>query len=170
MIIAIVYNLELKPGFEHYRSVQGERASLQADFARKQLKRSAMDKKFFLQKLDKLEHQFAKLPKCLPSQNALRGAVQDILSKGVGEGLIFELFEPETEVANSLYTELPINIKVFGSYYQLVQFLRHMIKNHSAAHILNFEMAASSKPSEERLQMNMRLIICRIREDEPNGY
>jgi len=47
----------------------------------------------------------------------------DISQTGLSSGLEFELFQPLSEVPTEFYAELPISIKVKGSYHQLGEFV-----------------------------------------------
>jgi len=49
--------------------------------------------------------------------------LSDINQAGLGRGLQFELFKPATqETTSEFYAELPINIRVTGSYHELGSF------------------------------------------------
>jgi type IV pilus assembly protein PilO len=48
--------------------------------------------------------------------------VTDVNQAGLGRGLQFELFKPEAETRRDFYAELPIRIKVTGSYHDIAAF------------------------------------------------
>ena len=48
--------------------------------------------------------------------------LSDINQAGLGRGLQFELFKPGQVVARDYYAELPINIRVSGSYHDIASF------------------------------------------------
>ena len=48
--------------------------------------------------------------------------LSDINQAGIGRGLQFELFKPGQVAVNDYYAELPINIKVAGSYHDVGAF------------------------------------------------
>jgi len=64
----------------------------------------------------------ATLEKQLPSKAEMDALLSDINQAGVGRGLRFELFKPGQVVVKNYYAELPINIKVAGSYHDVAEF------------------------------------------------
>lgn len=62
------------------------------------------------------------LLKQLPDKSQMDGLLTDINQAGIGRGLEFELFKPGTEKPSALYAEMPINIRVLGSYHDLGAF------------------------------------------------
>jgi type IV pilus assembly protein PilO len=67
-----------------------------------------------------------RLEKQLPSKAEMAALLSDINQAGVGRGLQFELFKPGQEVVRDYYAELPIDIKVTGSYHDLGAFAADM--------------------------------------------
>jgi type IV pilus assembly protein PilO len=64
----------------------------------------------------------ATLEKQLPSKAEMDALLSDINQAGLGRGLQFELFKPGQVVVKDYYAELPINIKVTGSYHDVGSF------------------------------------------------
>ncbi|WP_019139679.1 type 4a pilus biogenesis protein PilO [Noviherbaspirillum massiliense] len=64
----------------------------------------------------------ATLEKQLPSKAEMDALLSDINQAGLGRGLQFELFKPGQVVVKNYYAELPINIKVTGSYHDVGAF------------------------------------------------
>ncbi len=64
----------------------------------------------------------ATLEKQLPSKAEMDALLSDINQAGLGRGLQFELFKPGQVVVKDYYAELPINIKVSGSYHDVAAF------------------------------------------------
>lgn len=62
------------------------------------------------------------LEKQLPSKAEMDALLSDINQAGVGRGLQFELFKPGAIGVKEYYAELPINIKLVGSYHDLGAF------------------------------------------------
>ena len=52
----------------------------------------------------------------------------DINQAGLGRGLQFELFRPGNEVVKDFYAELPITVRVTGSYHDLGAFVGDVAK------------------------------------------
>jgi type IV pilus assembly protein PilO len=67
-----------------------------------------------------------RLQKQLPSKAEMAALLSDINQAGVGRGLQFELFKPGQVVVRDYYAELPIDIKVSGSYHDIGSFTGDM--------------------------------------------
>lgn len=66
------------------------------------------------------------LEKQLPSKAEMDALLSDINQAGLGRGLQFELFKPGQVVVKDYYAELPIDIKVTGSYHDIGAFTGDM--------------------------------------------
>lgn len=62
------------------------------------------------------------LEKQLPSKAEMDALLSDINQAGLGRGLQFELFKPGQVVVKDYYAELPINIKITGTYHDVGAF------------------------------------------------
>ncbi|USX27499.1 type 4a pilus biogenesis protein PilO [Oxalobacteraceae bacterium OTU3CINTB1] len=67
-----------------------------------------------------------RLQKQLPSKAEMAALLTDINQAGAGRGLQFELFKPAQVVVKDYYAELPIDIKVTGSYHDIGAFAGDM--------------------------------------------
>ena len=67
-----------------------------------------------------------RLEKQLPSKAEMAALLSDINQAGVGRGLQFELFKPGLVGLRDYYAELPIDIKVTGSYHDIGAFAGDM--------------------------------------------
>jgi type IV pilus assembly protein PilO len=67
-----------------------------------------------------------RLQKQLPSKAEMASLLTDINQAGSGRGLQFELFKPAQVVIKDYYAELPIDIKVTGSYHNIGAFASDM--------------------------------------------
>jgi type IV pilus assembly protein PilO len=67
-----------------------------------------------------------RLQKQLPSKAEMAALLSDINQAGIGRGLQFELFKPGQVVVKDYYAELPIDIKVTGSYHDVGAFAGDM--------------------------------------------
>jgi type IV pilus assembly protein PilO len=69
-----------------------------------------------------------RLEKQLPSKAEMAALLSDINQAGLGRGLQFELFKPGQVAVRDYYAELPIDIKVSGSYHDIGEFAADMAK------------------------------------------
>ena len=80
-----------------------------------------------LQMVD-IEKTFGALLKQLPDKSQMDGLLTDINQAGLGRGLEFELFKPGQETQAEFYAEMPISIKVLGTYHDLGAFATDISK------------------------------------------
>ncbi len=86
-------------------------------------KKHAIDLPAYRKQLVDIESQFGALLKQLPGKSEMDALLTDINQAGLGRGLQFELFRPATaESAKEFYAELPISIRLTGSYHDIGSF------------------------------------------------
>jgi type IV pilus assembly protein PilO len=86
-------------------------------------KKLAIDLPLYKKRLDDIEKQFGTLLKQLPGKSEMDALLIDINQAGLGRGLQFDLFKPAArETTRDFYAELPITIKVTGSYHDIGAF------------------------------------------------
>ncbi|NOX26715.1 MAG: type 4a pilus biogenesis protein PilO [Gammaproteobacteria bacterium] len=94
---------------------------LKQTFERKQNKAANLDA-YREQKVE-MEQSFGAMLRQLPSKTEVAELLVDISQAGIANGLNFELFKPAGEVPIEFYEELPIKIRVTGSYHEFGQFV-----------------------------------------------
>ncbi len=85
-------------------------------------KRQAINLDAYKQQLKDIERSFGALLKQLPNKSEMDALLTDINQAGLGRGLQFELFKPGTEKIGDFYAELPISVRLTGSYHDLGAF------------------------------------------------
>ncbi|MBX9811724.1 MAG: type 4a pilus biogenesis protein PilO [Burkholderiales bacterium] len=86
-------------------------------------KKQAINLPAYLRQKENIEKQFGALLKQLPGKSEMDALLTDINQAGLGRGLQFELFKPAPqEIMRDFYAELPITIKVTGSYHDIGAF------------------------------------------------
>ncbi|MEN2426480.1 type 4a pilus biogenesis protein PilO [Chromobacterium vaccinii] len=94
------------------------------------LKQTFIDKKRQAVNLDALEQQlkeidasFGALLKQLPTKSDMDTLLTEINQAGIGRGLQFDLFKPGAETRTAEMAEVPITIRLTGSYNDLAAFV-----------------------------------------------
>lgn len=86
-------------------------------------KRLAVNLEAYRQQREEIEQAFGALLKQLPNRKEMESLLVDINQAGLGRGLAFELFRPSpSENVTEFYAELPVSLKVTGSYHDLGAF------------------------------------------------
>jgi len=92
-------------------------------------KKLAVNLEAYKQQRVEIEQAFGALLKQLPNKSEMDALLIDINQAGLGRGLSFELFKPaEKENFTEFYAELPVYIKVKGSYHDLGAFASDVAK------------------------------------------
>ena len=100
---------------------QDEEAKLRVSYSEKKAKAVNLD--LYVQQLKEIEQAFGALLKQLPNKSEMDALLTDINQAGLGRGLQFELFRPATrERIADFYAELPITVKVTGTYHDMGAF------------------------------------------------
>jgi type IV pilus assembly protein PilO len=121
LIIFASYWFDWQNQLEQISAEQQKEAQLRTTFLEK--KKQAIDLPAYRKQLQDIEKQFGALLKQLPGKSEMDALLTDINQAGLGRGLQFELFKPATsETQRDFYAELPITIKVSGSYHDLGAF------------------------------------------------
>ena len=77
----------------------------------------------YRRQMEEMGEQFGTLLRQLPNKTEVPNLLVDITQAGLGRGLDFVLFKPEKEAPLDFYAELPVSIKVTGTYHELAQFV-----------------------------------------------
>jgi type IV pilus assembly protein PilO len=103
--------------------LDGERSKeveLRADYQKKLVK--AVSLEALKKQREQIQQYVIQLEKQLPSKAEMAALLSDINQAGLGRSLQFELFKPGQVVAKDYYAELPISIRVTGSYHDIGAF------------------------------------------------
>jgi type IV pilus assembly protein PilO len=129
MILGLLFLLILLAGgffdwrdqFEALDKAQDTETKLKEAYASKKAK--AVNLELYVQQLKEIEQSFGALLKQLPNKSEMDALLTDINQAGLGRGLQFELFRPATtEKVAEFYAELPISVRVTGTYHDMGAF------------------------------------------------
>ena len=99
-----------------------EELTLRGTFKSKHSK--AVNLEVYQQQLADIERSFGALLRQLPGRTEVPSLLVDISQVGVGAGLEEKLFQPaSSENKKDFYAELPIKIRLTGSYHQMGEFV-----------------------------------------------
>lgn len=112
--------------FAELEAKRQEEAKLKDDWVAK--KKLAINLDEYRNQLVEIERSFGALLKQLPNRAEMESLLVDINQAGLGRGLQFELFKPGAEVVKDFYAELPITIKISGTYHDLGAFAGDIAK------------------------------------------
>ena len=115
------YVWDTKGQIEELEAGQAAETKLKADYLNK--KRQAVNLDLHRQQLREIDTQFGALLRQLPNRSQMDALLVDINQAGLGRGLQFDLFKPaQSESTREFYAELPIQVKVVGTYHDMGAF------------------------------------------------
>lgn len=128
-------------------------------------KKKAINLDLHRQQLREIDSSFGALLKQLPNKAQMDGLLNDINQAGLGRGLEFELFRPAGgELSKEFYAELPISLKVTGTYHDIGAFASD-VGQLSRIVTLN-DVSISSIGKDGRLNMDATARTFRYLDDE----
>ncbi len=98
-----------------------EEQELRATFEERQTKTANFDA--YRAQLAEIERSFGTMLRQLPGRTEVPNLLVDISQTGLGAGLEERLFQPMGEIRREFYAELPIKIRLTGSYHELGDFV-----------------------------------------------
>jgi type IV pilus assembly protein PilO len=103
------------------QKAEADEADLRSQFENKQQRAANLDA--YKAQLAEMERSFGAMLRQLPGKTEVPNLLVDISQTGLAAGLQEKLFQPGTEKSNGFYAELPIKIKLVGSYHQFGAFV-----------------------------------------------
>lgn len=121
VVIFAAYWFDWSDQLDRLEKVRQEEMQLRESFLAK--KKQAINLDTYRQQLREIDQSFGALLKQLPNRSEMDALLVDINQAGLGRGLEFELFKPApNETMSEFYAELPVRIRVSGSYHDLGHF------------------------------------------------
>ncbi len=112
--------------FAELETKQREEETLKQQYLDK--KRQAVNLDLYTQQLAEIDRSFGALLKQLPDKSEIEALLIEVNQAGLGRGLQFELFKPGQEQMKDFYAELPISVKINGSYHDFGAFAADIAK------------------------------------------
>lgn len=100
-----------------------------------------------------IERTFGALLRQLPDKSQMDGLLTDINQAGLGRGLEFELFKPGQESQAEFYAEMPISIKVLGTYHDLGAFATDISKLSRIVTLNDISVSSNNKDASKDVKM-----------------
>lgn len=115
------YFVYINGKIDEFKKSEKKEVSLKEEFI--DMKKEAINIPVYQNQLKEIETTFGTILKQLPNKLNMDDLIRDINQAGLSRNLEFVLFEPEkTEIKKEFYAELPINIEVKGTFYDVGSF------------------------------------------------
>jgi type IV pilus assembly protein PilO len=132
---------------------QAEESQLRSTFREKHLK--AVNLEVYEQQLKDIERSFGALLRQLPGKTEVPSLLVDISQTGVAAGLEEKLFQPAPEEKKDFYAELPIKIRLSGSFHEFGEFVSGIAALPRIVTLHNIEIKPDSKDQYDQLTLDL---------------
>ena len=124
LLIGVVFSgywFDWRNQVQQLDAARSKEQQLRTSFLGKQ--KQAVNLDAYREQLATIEQEFGEMLKQLPNKSEMEALLTDINQAGLGRGLQFILFKPAPKESKSeFYAELPISIKLKGSYHDMGAF------------------------------------------------
>ncbi len=103
------------------KKLKGENSLLLSSLETKTIYTVEFDEEII--KNNKFSEQLNNLMLSIPSHEYIADHLNNITSIGLANGLVFTLYKPEVILINDLFSVIPINVKLFGTYNEICLFI-----------------------------------------------
>ena len=131
---------------------QRDELKLKDEFVAK--KKQSVNLALYTQQLSEIDRSFGALLKQLPDKSEVESLLIEINQSGMGRGLQFELFKPGQEVSKDFYAELPINVRITGSYHDFGAFAGDIGRLSRIVTLNNISITTDPKTKDGSLVMD----------------
>lgn len=162
LLVSLIF-LVVSVGLVYYFVWNGQRPKLQqaeqeeqelrATFDQKQRKAANFDQ--YKAQLAEMERTFGAMLRQLPGKTEVPSLLVDISQTGLAAGLEEKLFQPSNEVRRDFYAELPIKIRLTGSYHELGTFVSGIAALPRIVTLHDIEMKPEDKDSLDQLVLDV---------------
>jgi type IV pilus assembly protein PilO len=115
------YFLDIEDQYKALEQVENTEQELRLDFEGKQAKAANLEA--YRAQLAEMEESFGAMLRQLPNRTEVADLLVDVSQTGLAAGLEFELFQPQPERPKDFYAELPIKLRVVGTYHEFGEFV-----------------------------------------------
>ncbi|HET7200757.1 MAG TPA: type 4a pilus biogenesis protein PilO [Burkholderiales bacterium] len=120
-IVVLGYFLDWQEQMDSLDAGRQQEAKLKDEYVAKE--QQAINLDLYRQQLREIDSSFGALLRQLPNRSQMDALLVDINQAGLGRGLQFDLFKPApAETKREFYAELPVTLKLSGSYHDMGQF------------------------------------------------
>ena len=120
-VLGLGYWFDIKD--QQLRLEQAERKELELKSEFESKARKAANLEAYEQQLEEMRQSFGAMLRQLPNKTEVADLLVDVSQTGLASGLEFDLFKPQGETPREFYAELPISIKVRGTYHEFGAFV-----------------------------------------------
>jgi type IV pilus assembly protein PilO len=164
LTFALCYLLVWQNQSPELQRYQDEEGKLRQEYRYKH--GQAVNLEVYKQQLKDIERSFGALLRQLPGKTQVPNLLVDISQTGLAAGLSEKLFQPGPEVKKDFYAELPIKIRLTGSYHQFGEFVSGIAALPRIVTLHDIEVKPESKDSFDNLTLDLTAKTYRYLDEE----
>jgi type IV pilus assembly protein PilO len=164
LTFALAYVLVWQNQSPELQRYQDEEEKLRQEYRYKHGK--AVNLEVYKQQLKDIERSFGALLRQLPGKTQVPNLLVDISQTGLAAGLQEKLFQPGPEVKKDFYAELPIKIRLTGSYHQFGEFVSGIAALPRIVTLHDIEIKPETKDSFDQLTLDLTAKTYRYLDEE----
>jgi type IV pilus assembly protein PilO len=126
----------------------------------------AVNLEVYKQQLKDIERSFGALLRQLPGKTEVPNLLVDISQTGLAAGLQEKLFQPEPEQKKDFYAELPIKIRLSGSYHQFGEFVSGIAALPRIVTLHDINIKPDNKDAYDQLSLELTAKTYRYLDEE----
>ena len=154
----LAYYLDTKDQLMRLEQVQRSEVDLRRSFEAKQEKAANLNA--YKNQLAEMRETFGAMLRQLPNKTEVASLLVDVSQTGLANGLEFELFQPDNELRKDFYAELPIRIRVNGTYHDFGRFVSGLAALPRIVTVHDVEIVGSPNSSNRQsVQPDTRLSL-----------
>jgi type IV pilus assembly protein PilO len=162
-----VYMFVVKTELPILERAEREEQELRATFETKQRKAANFDA--YRTQLAEIERSFGAMLRQLPGRTEVPNLLVDISQTGLAAGLEEQLFQPLGEVQKEFYAELPIKIRLQGSYHEIGNFVSGIAALPRIVTLHDIAIKPSEESAYEELTLDVTAKTYRYLDEEAAG-
>ncbi len=153
LAVALIYFFVWNDARPELQQRETEEQTLRQEFHSKHAKAVNLD--LYKQQLKDIERSFGALLRQLPGKTEVPNLLVDISQTGLSSGLEEKLFQPQAEVKKDFYAELPIKIRLTGSYHQFGQFVSGIAALPRIVTLHDVDIKSDNKDAYDQLSLEL---------------
>ena len=149
------------------QKAEAEEQDLRQQFETKQQRAANLDA--YKAQLAEMEKSFGAMLRQLPGKTEVPNLLVDISQTGLAAGLQEKLFQPSSEQSKGFYAELPIKIRLVGSFHEFGTFVSGIAALPRIVTLHDIEIKPVEKGAFDQLTMELTAKTYRYLDDDSGG-
>ena len=154
LILFLGWYLYIRDQQDELERVRQKEVALKKEFADKQAK--AVNLEPYRKQLEDMKEMLQTMLRQLPSKTEMPDLLNDISDAAQGAGIETQLFQPGPEVMKDFYAELPIKMRLSGSYHAIGAFVSGIAALPRIVTLHDVEIVSATKEAgSDNLQLDV---------------